>query len=129
MEANKKKTWLGENKNNLMLWVITGVLGATIYLIIDMRDFMKFKQPRIDEIQNTNINTLQRYTCTVDSMSKDRNENLNIRQNKLEDRIIPFLQKIDSAVKNIQFENKIILKHNKQALKEIQEYKEFISTK
>lgn len=116
-----KQTWLGRNKDNLMLWVITGVLGFIILLIIDMRDFMKYQQPRVDEIQNENINSIHQFTCTVDSVNKERNVNSNKRIDKLHDDIIPLLQRIVITQDVMIDNNKNTLKKIDDKLKQLNE--------
>jgi hypothetical protein len=60
------------------------ILGV-IYLNLDIRDFMKYKQPLIDTQQNTYIKDVQRQIAISDSMTSYKVSNCNLRINDFKD--------------------------------------------
>ena len=79
--------------------IITFLVTATLYFIIDTRDFIKFKQPLKDKEQDYNClrdyNELKNNLKTLDSIIILKNKNLDFRIDNLDFKINELNKKID----------------------------------
>ncbi len=95
-------------ENRILQGVLTGVLTALsltmLWLMIDVRDFVKFKQPQRDEKQDIRIDELNKYfnqRCQlVDSLNSNKFQNMNKRIDNYKDDIKRIEEKIDKILLN-----------------------------
>ena len=92
--------------------VITILVGASLYFIIDVRDFIKFKQPLKDSQQDFEIknsfNILNAKINMIDSILNYKNRNVHMRIDGLKDVINEANRKLDYliGIKTYSYENK-----------------------
>lgn len=93
-------------ENRILQGVLTGVLTALsltmLWLMIDVRDFVKYKQPQRDEKQDIRIDELNKYfnqRCQlVDSLNSNKFQNVNKRIDSYKDDIRRIEEKIDKIL-------------------------------
>lgn len=78
--------------------LITLLMGWLIYLMVDVRDFIKYKQPRTDEEQNTSITYLSNRIDECNATQNEKNENVNGRIDQQADKISRMERKLDIII-------------------------------
>lgn len=122
MTKEKKNTVI----KSILYPVISALLITLIYYGIENyknNAVSQAKKENLDSLQNANIRTISYKTNQVDSMFAEKNKNTNSRINKLEDKIIPFLEKIEKRMVNFEVLQTIQLKNDAKSMKEIEELK------
>ena len=94
--------------------LILGAGGMIIYLAIDLRDNMKYKQPLIDSNQTVQIKQVSTRISTSDSLFAIKNANTQKRIDILNDMIVPRLDKILTNLAKHDIYFRVIKKHNKE---------------
>jgi len=97
---------LFENKivQGVLTAVITAISLTILWLMVDVRDFIKFRQPQRDEQQDIRIKELNNYfnqRCQMmDSLNSNKFQNVNKRIDNYFDYIHRIEEKIDKLLTN-----------------------------
>lgn len=77
-----KKWW---EKNGTWLWRGLGTIGMTVLLslVVDIRDTLKYEQPRVDEIQDTKTKVILKKTEQNECKIKELNKKWDILRMKI----------------------------------------------
>ena len=118
MTPTRKKSIADNIRTGVM---VAGIMGV-IYLVIDMRDFVKYKQPEVDRVQNEAIQRVHDRATALDSMSCEKNKAVNMRIDGTTD----INRQILEEIKDIKMQNVIILKHNQNAQNEYNNIKKLL---
>ena len=118
MTPTRKKSIADNIRTGVM---VAGIMGV-IYLVIDMRDFVKYKQPEVDRGQNEAIQRVHDRATAFDSMSCEKNKAVNMRIDATTD----INRQILDEIKDIKMQNVIILKHNRDAQNEYNNIKKLL---
>lgn len=94
--------------------VLAGLLIATIWLIVDMRDFVKFKQPEKDSKQDAAIQSTANRINSLDSMQCEKNKATQSRVDNMQD-----------IARRLEFKLDILLDQNIDAKKKIEEMSKY----
>ncbi len=80
--------------------LLAGVL-ASVYFVVDLRDFVKFTQPQRDELQDKQLQILNQKLEMIDSLQCEKNRAVNMRiDNMKED-----LNEIKQDIKRLLFKD------------------------
>lgn len=94
--------WVKTYYEKILQSLITVGVAASVYFVVDIRDFIKYKQPYRDEMQDSNIKHIYMDICNRvnfnDSINREKIKNIhmridnfkymlmqNVKQNKIND--------------------------------------------
>ena len=86
--------------------LISLILGWFIYIMVDIRDFMKYKQPIVDEKQNENINAMKDNCDAMYETIEYKNANVNQRIDQHSDKFNNVDRKLDLILYKLDIFNK-----------------------
>lgn len=97
-----------ENKyiDHALKLLISLILGWFIYIMVDIRDFMKYKQPIIDEKQSENIKAMDNRCNIMYETIEYKNANVNQRIDKHADKFNQVDRKLDLILYKLDIFNK-----------------------
>ena len=90
-----------KNFNNIMTGVAVVLITGVLYLLLDMRDFMKYKQPEKDRMQDTTIVNMKKTNDRDRSYYNENFRSLNKRCDKNDDNYIKIIEKINKIDRKI----------------------------
>ena len=93
-----KKLITNEWFNIVAKAIITILCGWLIYLMVDVRDFIKYKQPATDLQQNTSITFVSDRLNECNAQQNEKNTNVNQRIDQQSDKVNNIERKIDFII-------------------------------
>jgi uncharacterized membrane protein YhiD involved in acid resistance len=95
--------------------VAVAMCVAIIWLVVDMRDFVKYKQPATDQRQDVDIKTISKNVYQIDSMQCEKNKSTQSRINSMQD-----------IARRLEFKMDILLENNIDAQRKIEEMSKYM---
>ena len=114
--------------DNILHYVIVGLLSFIAYFVVDTRDFVKYRQPQRDLLQDIKIQRADSIAKQVRIETSEKNRATQKRLDKIQDKfshIDDKLNKIIETQKQILYKQKFIFLQ----VKELQPYQNMITEK
>lgn len=103
-----KKIFTNPIFDSIFKAVVGAIALAILYFQIDMRDFVKFRQPERDNYQDVSIQNAVTRVNICDSMSTERNKVVNKRIDDFKDEIRGSLNEIKTDLKKILYKSEYL---------------------